>query len=81
MEAQGSGSREAYRQALFGVVAPLGKLVESELSAKFEREVTLDWMELRAADIAGRARAFKSMLESGMPMDKAAALSGLLIED
>lgn len=77
----GSAGREAYRQLLFGTVAPLGKMVEQELTEKLETPVRLDWSELRASDITGRARAFQSLVGSGMDVNKAAALSGLLIED
>ena len=70
IETQGSGAREAYRQALFGTIAPLGKLVASELSAKLETDVVLDWAELRAADIASRARAFQGFVTAGMPLEK-----------
>jgi len=42
--------------------------------------ITLDWEELRASDIQGSARAFQSMVGGGMPIERAAALSGLLVE-
>ncbi len=77
---QGTASREAYRQALHTVIAPLGRIVAHELSIKLEGEVRLDWAELRAGDIAGRARAFQSMVGSGMALEKAAALAGLMVE-
>ena len=78
MDSQGTAMREAYRQFLFGTVAPLGKMVAAELSAKLDTPVKLDWEELRASDIAGRARAFGIMVGNGMDTDRAAALSGLL---
>ena len=76
-----AASREAYRQALHATIAPLGKLVAHELSVKLEQAITLDWAELRAGDIAGRARAFQSMVGAGMDAAKAAALSGLMVAD
>jgi len=76
-----AGLREAYRQFLHSTVAPLGRIVAAELSTKLEGEVRLDWTELRAADIAGRARAFQSMVGSGMELEKAAALAGLMVTD
>ena len=81
-DTQGTAAREAYRQFLFGAIAPLGKMVEEELRSKLDSpNLTLDWDELRAADISGRARAFQSMVSAGMELSKAAALSGLLIDD
>ena len=76
-----TATRESFRQALFSVVAPLGKLVEKELSNKLDEEVTITWTELRAADIAGRARAFGTLVKNGMDMTQAAAVSGVLMEE
>ena len=76
--APGVAMREAYREFLFSTVAPLARTVAAELSAKLDTDITLDFAELQAADIAGRARAFSSMVSSGMALDRAAALSGLL---
>ena len=73
--------REAWRLALFGVLAPLRRLVESELKAKLDDEVSLSWQELRASDLSGRARAFQSMVGGGMPVDQAVAVAGLMVED
>ena len=59
---QAASVREAWRLALFGVLSPLGRLVESELQAKLDDAVSLTWTELRASDLSGRARAFQSMV-------------------
>ena len=63
--------------ALFGVLSPLGRLVQTELRGKLG-DVTLDWSELRASDLSGRARAFQSMVGAGMDVSKAAGLAGLM---
>ena len=77
-----SGQREAFRRALVSTIAPIGKLVEQELRVKLEvPDLTLSWAELRASDLAGRARAFQSMVGGGMDVAKAAQLAGLLVED
>ena len=78
---QAAATRESYRQFLHSTVAPLGKLVASELSMKLDSAVTFDWSELKAADIAGRARAFQSMVVAGMDISKAAQLSGLMVSE
>ena len=79
---QGTAAREGYRQTLFTTIAPLGRLVETELRAKLDDpSISITWDELRAADITGRARAFQSMVGAGMDLSKAAALSGLLSPD
>ena len=76
-----AGTREAWRLALFGVLAPLGRLVESELQAKLEDTVTLSWQELRASDLSGRARAMQSMVGGGMGLADAVAISGLMVQE
>ena len=78
---QAASVREAWRLALFGVLSPLGRLVEAELQDKLEDSVTLSWQELRASDLSGRARAFQSMVGGGMPVDQAVAVAGLMVED
>ena len=70
--------REAYREFLFSNIAPLGRMVAEELTAKLDTPVILDWEELRAGDIASHARAFGTLVTGGMEMERAAALSGLL---
>ena len=59
-----------------------GKLVEDELRVKLDApELRIGWSDLRASDIAGRARGFGSLVKAGMSLQEAAALSGLLTED
>ena len=80
--AGGAGAaREAWRLCLFSVLAPLGKMVESELRTKLDDEVSLSWQELRASDLSGRARAFQSMVGGGMTVAEAVSVAGLMVED
>ena len=55
----------------------LGRIVADEWSRKLEVDVVLTWDELQASDLAGRARAFQSMVGGGMAK-RAAALAGLM---
>ena len=73
---QAAAVREAWRLCLFGVLSPLGRLVEAELQDKLEDTVALSWQELRASDLSGRARTFQSMVGGGMAVDKAVAVTG-----
>ena len=50
----------------------------AELSAKLEAEISLSFKGRLAADLAGRARAFQSMVGAGMDLAKAAGLAGLM---
>ena len=75
----GTGQREAWRRALFGVISPLGRIVENELRVKLgQPDLRITWDELRASDLAGRARAFQSMVGGGIDAVKAASLAGLM---
>ena len=56
-------------------------MVAAELTAKLDTPIKLDWEELRASDIAGRARAFGVMVSNGMEPGRAAGLSGLMVND
>ena len=78
---QAASVREAWRLALFGVLSPLGRLVESELRDKLDDEVSLSWQELRASDLSGRARAFQSMVGGGMSVPEAVSVAGLMVQD
>ncbi|MYF31272.1 MAG: phage portal protein [Gammaproteobacteria bacterium] len=73
----GSGQREAWRRFLFGTVAPLGRLVAAELRRKLEAEASIEWDELRASDLVGRARAVGSLVKAGYTPESAAAVAGL----
>ena len=79
-EADGTAQRESWRRFLFGSVAPLGRIIETEFKAK-GLDVRLTWDELRASDLQGRARAFGSMVKSGISGADAARLAGLEIQD
>ena len=60
---------------------PVGEIVTAELADKLDRPgLALDFSALFASDITGRARAFASMVQAGMEVERAAALSGLLAD-
>ena len=77
-EAEGTGQREGYRRLMHSTIAPLGRIVSEELSAKFETDISLSFESLFSADLAGRARAFQSLVNGGLDVEKAASLSGLM---
>ena len=74
----GGSARESYRQFLSSTIQPLAKIIVEELAEKLDTPtLALGFTELRAADIASRARAFKQLVDAGMDATKAAALAGL----
>ena len=78
---QAQASREALRQFLHMTVSPLARIVEAEATAKMGVPVALDFTALHASDVQGRARSFQSLVGGGMDVERAARLSGLLVED
>ena len=66
-----TGGREAWRRFLFGRVAPLARLLEAELREKVDPRLSLSFGELRASDLAARARAYGVLI--GANMDPAEA--------
>ena len=72
----GTGSesivREAFRRFVLTTISPIALIVSRELTRVFEMPIELDLSELAHADIAGRARAFKALVGSGMPAADAA---------
>ena len=74
----GTAQREAWRRWAMGPLAGLAAIVEAELAAKLEQPVRLDFSGLWAHDIQGRAASFAKLVAGGMPLDRAAAVSGVL---
>ena len=72
--------REAWRLALFSLIAPLGHLVEAELRAKIDPGISVSWTELRASDLAGRARAYQALVNGGKSEADASMIAGLMVE-
>ena len=74
----GGSARESYRQFLSSTIQPLAKLVVEELAVKLDvPTLALDFTELRAADISGRARAYGVLITAGMAPADAAEATGL----
>ena len=78
--ADGTGQREAWRRALWGTIAPLGRLVEAQLTKVAKGPVRLSFRALMASDIASRARSYMQLKSAGMSDADAARHSGLDME-
>lgn len=77
----GTGQREAWRRFLHGTVQPLARIVAGELGKATGGDVTITFEGLFASDIAGRARAFQSMVGGGLDIEEAARAAGLVSVD
>ena len=76
----GAAMREGWRRFLWGTLLPLGKVFESECTRK-GLDITLNWDDIGASDIAGRARAFGSLVKGGMSLEDAVAVTGLIADE
>lgn len=74
---EAAGLREAFRVFAHGTLSPIGKLIAEEASRKLDSDVSLTFGELGAADIQGRARAYKALVDGGMDPDRAARACGI----
>ena len=75
----GGSAREAYRQLLTSTLEPLAEIIKSEFRDKVGYPVELDFKRLAAADIAARARAYGTLVASGVDKEEAADVSGLAL--
>ena len=74
----GGSARESYRQFLSSTILPIARIIIEELAVKLNTPtLALDFTELRAADISGRARAYGVLINAGMPPAEAAEATGL----
>ena len=73
----GGSIREAYRQLLTATLEPWAEIIKSEFREKIGYPVDFNFRKLAAADIAARARAYGTLVASGVDKAEAAAVSGL----
>ena len=78
-EGDGTRSRESFRQFMASSLQPVARLIAEELSQKFETNVSFSFENLFAADIAGRARAFKQLIEGGLSKEDAGKNAGISV--
>ena len=53
----GSGQRESWRRFWISTIAPIGRILETELRAKLDESASVTFEALRASDEDGRSRA------------------------
>ena len=73
----GGSAREGYRQLLTATLEPYAAIIGAEFRQKVGYPVSLDFRRLAAADIAARARAYGTLVASGVDKEDAASVSGL----
>ena len=80
-DADGTSQREAWRRFAMGPLAGLAACIQAEISDKLMIPVKFDFRGLWAHDLAGRAQAFNRLVAGGMDIERAAAASGVLVND
>lgn len=78
-DSDGTAQRESFRRYLTLTVQPIAKILERELSAKLEADVSLNFDGLYAHDLQGRATSFQKLVAGGVPVNEALITSGLLV--
>lgn len=76
-EGRSEGKREALRKFLHSTLQPFGDMIAGKARHKLAAPVTFGFDRLYAADIQGRARAFKSLVYGGMGAAEAARVTGM----
>ena len=80
VDSDGTSQREAVRRWHLGTVLPLARILESELTAKLDADVRLQF-DAYPLDLAGRAMAFQKLVAGGVSVTEALATAGLLADD
>ena len=72
--------REGLRQYHLGVVRPMARILEHELTMRLETDVRLRF-DNYPLDLAGRAQAFQKLVAGGVAVNEALVTAGLLESD
>lgn len=79
-DADGTSQREAFRRFLTTAIQPVADLVGAELGVKLDQpDLRFRFEGLYAHDLAGRAQAFGKLVQGGMDVSEAVAISGLAV--
>ena len=74
----GNALQATWRQFIASALRPFGRIVAGELADKLDAPgLKLDFSELEASDVVGRARALKGLVDAGVPLGDALDMVGL----
>ncbi len=79
-DSDGTAQREALRRWHLGTVRPIAAMIEAELGAKLMAPVRLAF-DAYPTDLSVRAMSFQKLVNGGMSLKRAAAISGLMAMD
>ena len=75
---QATGVREAFRQFLHSTLQPIAELILTEAMEKLSDQISFDFSRLMAADVQGKARSAKALVDAGFSLEQAAAMAGFI---
>ena len=76
-DAQGTAAREGWRRFLFGTLHPMGRyLITAMADLGDGYTVQLDFQNLQASDVVGRARSVGTLVQAGVDLDEALEHAG-----
>lgn len=78
-DVDGTAQRESYRRWVQVSVQPVADMVAEVASEALEAEVSFNFREIWGHDLQGRASAFQRLVAGGMDLERAVALSGLIV--
>ena len=74
----GTSRREAYRTFIFTLLSPWARTLEAELRDKLDSpSLSLSFAGLHGADLGTRGRALKQLVDAGVSLSEALAITGL----
>ena len=78
-ESQGTAAREAWRRFLFGTLFPMSRyLITAMADLGNGYTVKLDFQNLQASDVVGRARSVGTLVQAGVELDLALEHAGFI---
>ena len=76
-DAQGTAAREGWRRFLFGTIHPMSRyLITAMADLGNGYTVQLDFQNLQASDVVGRARSVGTLVQAGVELDEALEHAG-----
>ena len=73
----GTRAREDYRRWVLASVIPIANMIAEAASEALDSEVSLDFRAIWAHDMAGRSKAYATLIQAGVSPERAVVIAGL----
>lgn len=81
LKVDGTLAREQYRRFVMASAEPVASMIAADASEALDADVSFDFSGLWAHDLVGRASTFQKLVAGGMDLERAVAVSGLVVAD